>query len=97
MDPNENTVVFLDDLLQSYAGEEIVREINNVTAYLFPAEPADALSRARALLDTLTTEFDDLLARMQTPEARAGMRDAFGASADVLGRAAVAAAKRRDG
>lgn len=95
--PKETMVVFLDDLLQRYAGEEIVREINDANAYLSPADPGDALSRASALLDNLTAEFDDLLARMQTPDARAGMRDAFGASVDDLGRAAVAAARQRGG
>ena len=46
-------------------------------------------------LDTLTAEFDDLLARLQTPGARKGMADAFSATPDRLGKAAVAAAKKR--
>lgn len=46
-------------------------------------------------LDALTAEFDEMLARMQTPESRAAMRDAFGASPEELGRAAVAAARKR--
>jgi antitoxin Phd len=40
-------------------------------------------------------EFDELLGRMQTPEARAGMRAAFGASPKQLGKAALAAEQKR--
>ena len=46
-------------------------------------------------LDTLSGEFDALLARMQAPKARAGMKAAFDASPKQLGRAAVAAARKR--
>jgi antitoxin Phd len=46
-------------------------------------------------LDTLSNEFDALLARMQTPKARAGMKAAFDASPKQLGRAAVLAARKR--
>lgn len=35
-------------------------------------------------------EFNELLARMQTPQARRGVETAFNASPDKLGRAAVA-------
>lgn len=56
----------------------------------------EALSRAdETVLDALTGEFDALLERMQTPEARAAMRRAFAASPEELGQAAVAAAERR--
>jgi len=46
-------------------------------------------------LDTLSAEFDALLARMQTPKARAGMKAAFEASPRQLGRAAVEAVRKR--
>jgi antitoxin Phd len=46
-------------------------------------------------LDVLTSEFDTLLLRMQTPKARAGMKRAFQASPRQLGKAAVAAARQR--
>lgn len=49
--------------------------------------------RSRSL-DDLNTEFDELLARMQTPQARKGVEAAFNASPEELGRAAVTAAKR---
>ena len=46
-------------------------------------------------LDTLSDEFDALLARMQTPKARKGMRSAFDASPAELGQAAAKAARKR--
>lgn len=46
-------------------------------------------------LDDLAGEFDDLLARMQTPAARKGVAAAFAASPAELGRAAVEAARPR--
>ena len=45
-----------------------------------------------AALDALAAEFDALLARLQSPEAEAAMRDAFSMSPAELGRSAVAAA-----
>jgi hypothetical protein len=42
---------------------------------------------------TLDREFDALLARMQTPKARRGMKKAFAASSEMLGQAAARAAK----
>ncbi|MEK7760593.1 MAG: type II toxin-antitoxin system prevent-host-death family antitoxin [Nitrospirota bacterium] len=45
-------------------------------------------------LDDLNTEFDGLLARMQTAKARKGVETAFNASPVELGRAAVKAAKK---
>lgn len=46
-------------------------------------------------LDTLSGEFDAMLDRMQAPERQAAMLKAFGASAEELGGAAVAGAKKR--
>ena len=48
-----------------------------------------------AQLDRLTGEFDALLEGMQRPSSRAAMKTAFGASPKQLGRAAVAAARKR--
>ena len=50
--------------------------------------------RSRSLGD-LGAEFDEQLARMQTPRARKGMKAAFNASPARLGRAAVKAARKR--
>ena len=65
-------------------------------AVLISVGQFNALSRAdRVRLDTLSGEFDALLARMQRPAARAGMKAAFDASSKQLGKAAVAAARKR--
>jgi len=53
------------------------------------------VTRPDHTLDVLTAEFDRLLARMQAPGARAGMKAAFNASPDDLGAAALAVARRR--
>ena len=52
-------------------------------------------SAGTAQLDRLTGEFDAMLAGMQRPASRAAMKAAFGASPRQLGRAAVAAARKR--
>jgi antitoxin Phd len=65
-------------------------------AVLISVENFNALSgAAETKLDTLSHEFDALLARMQTAEARRGMKAAFAASGTRLGKAAVAAARSR--
>lgn len=65
-------------------------------AVLVSFEEFESLSRARSeTLDALTTRFEDLLERMQSPAARQGMEAAFNAPPSTLGRAAAAAAKRR--
>jgi len=46
-------------------------------------------------VDTLSGEFDLLLAGMQKPAARARMKAAFDGSPKRLGRAAAAAARKR--
>jgi hypothetical protein len=56
----------------------------------------DALGGAgAAALETLAGEFDALLSRMQSPEARAGMGRAFDASPQELGRAAATEGRPR--
>jgi antitoxin Phd len=65
-------------------------------AVLISVENFNALSgAAQTKLDTLSREFDALLARMQTSKARRGMKAAFAASGKRLGKAAVAAARSR--
>ena len=62
-------------------------------AVLISFEEFAALARLRSPdLAELDAEFDNLLARMQTPASRAGMAAAFDAGPVALGRAAVAAA-----
>src|SRR5204862_511794 len=58
-------------------------------AVLVSLDEFNALARAaESKLDTLSGEFDALLARMQTPRARAGMRAAFDATPRQFGKAA---------
>lgn len=65
-------------------------------AVLISVEHFNALSgAAETRLDTLDREFDALLARMQTPKARRGMKAAFAASGKQVGKAAVAATRKR--
>jgi antitoxin Phd len=65
-------------------------------AVLMAVDQYNALVRATEIqLDSLTSEFDALLLRMQTPKARAGMKAAFHAPPKQLGKAAVAAARAR--
>ena len=65
-------------------------------AVLLSYEEFESLVKARArTLDDLSTEFEELLARMQTPGAKKGVATAFNASPAQLGRAAVAAVDRK--
>jgi hypothetical protein len=64
---------------------------------LISVDEFNMLSNAnRRKLDALSGEFDALLVRLQTPQARTGMKTAFDASPKQLGKAAVAAARKRD-
>ncbi len=66
-------------------------------AVLISIDDFETLSRsATSKLDALSGEFDELLARMQLPGARARMKAAFDATPKQLGRAAVRLA-RKDG
>jgi antitoxin Phd len=77
-------------------GTVVITKHDAPKAVLISIDEFDALSRAgQVKLDNLSGEFDALLARMQTPAARAGMQAAFDASPKQLGRAALAAARKR--
>jgi PHD/YefM family antitoxin component YafN of YafNO toxin-antitoxin module len=77
-------------------GTVVITKHDAPKAVLISIDEFEALSRAnQAQLDALSGEFDAVLARMQTPAARAGMKAAFGASPKQLGKAAVAAARKR--
>lgn len=65
-------------------------------AVLISMDQFKALQNAPQLkLNTLSAQFDALLDRMQTPQARRGMSIAFNASAKQLGKAAVVSARKR--
>ncbi|HEX9747283.1 MAG TPA: type II toxin-antitoxin system prevent-host-death family antitoxin [Methylomirabilota bacterium] len=77
-------------------GVVMITKHDVVKAVLVSAEEFTALTGAREpALDTLSREFDRLLARMQTPKSRAGMKSAFAATPKQLGQAAVEGARRR--
>ncbi len=77
-------------------GVVVITKRDAPKAVLLSVDEFNALALAtERKLDTLSGEFDALLARMQTPKARAGMKAAFDASPKQLGRAAVAAARKR--
>jgi prevent-host-death family protein len=79
-----------------HGGITVITKHDTPKAVLMSFEDFRQLSNAgRNKLDALTGEFDALLGRMQIPEARSRMRDAFGASPRQLGQAAVAAARKR--
>ncbi len=84
----------LERVLQG--GMVVITKHDTPKAVLLSLDEFNALAPAtERTLDTLSAEFDALLAQMQTPKARRGMKAAFGASPKVLGRAAVAAARKR--
>jgi PHD/YefM family antitoxin component YafN of YafNO toxin-antitoxin module len=74
----------------------VITKHDTPKAVLVSVDEFNALARTKErTLDTLTGEFDELLARMQTPKARTGMKAAFDASPRQLGRAAVKAVRTR--
>jgi antitoxin Phd len=84
----------LDAVMQG--GIVLITRHETPRAVLLSMEEFHSLSRAsESRLDALTGEFDELLARMQTPEARAGMKAAYRASPERLGKAAVTVARKR--
>lgn len=77
-------------------GVVVITKHDAPKAVLMSVDEFEALSRAGgATLDALSEQFDTLLARLQTPKARAGMKAAFNASPKQLGKAAVAVARKR--
>lgn len=77
-------------------GAVVITKHDSPKAVLISVENFNALSgAAQTKLDTLSHEFDALLAGMQTSKARRGMKAAFAASGRRLGKAAVAAARSR--
>ena len=84
----------LDSVLQG--GMVLITKHETPKAILLSMEEYAALScPTQTSLDTLNGEFDALLARMQTAKARARTKAAFNALPEQLGKAAVAAARKR--
>lgn len=77
----------------THGGAVAITRHDTPRAVLISYEEFAALAKLRSPdLAELDAEFDDLLARMQTPRSRAGMAAAFDAAPAALGRAALAAA-----
>ncbi len=77
-------------------GRVVITKHDSPKAVLISMNEFNTLSNAhRAELETLSREFDKLLEGMQTSAARAGMNASFHATPKQLGKAAVAAARRR--
>jgi prevent-host-death family protein len=84
----------LDTVMQGAA--VVITKHDAPRAVLLSMEAFTALSEAgERQLDSLSEEFDALLARQQTSKAKAGMKAAFAASPRQLGKAALAAARSR--
>lgn len=77
-------------------GRIVITKHDAPKAVLISIDEFNELTNApTAGLEALSRDFDDLLASMQMPAARAGMKAAFRASPKQLGNAAVAAARKR--
>jgi prevent-host-death family protein len=82
--------------LVQQGGAVVITKHDAPRAILLSVDEFAALTRSTEnALDTLTAEFDAMYARMQTPRARAAMKAAFDAAPRELGRAAVAATRKR--
>jgi antitoxin Phd len=74
----------------------VITKHNAPRAVLISMDQFKALQDAPQLkLNTLSAQFDALLDRMQTPQARRGMSVAFNASSKQIGKAAVVSARKR--
>jgi prevent-host-death family protein len=76
-------------------GAVVITKHDAPKAVLLSLDEFNALAGGQRRLDALTGEFDALLDKLQTAGARRGMKAAFDASPGELGRAAVAAARKR--
>jgi antitoxin Phd len=79
-----------------HGGVVLITKHETPKAAVIPIEEYERFSRAaEAKLSALGSEFDALLDRMQTREARAAMQAAFEASPEQLAKAAVQFARKR--
>ena len=77
-------------------GAVAITKHDQVRAVLLPVKHYEALlAQRKNPLAELEGEFDALVTRMQTPKARTASRALFDATPERLGRAAVAARRRR--
>ena len=75
-------------------GAVVITKHDTPRAVLLSYAEFEALTQsATSALDDLSERFDELLATMQTPQAKAGVAAAFDATPEELGAAAVKAAR----
>lgn len=80
----------------THSGAVAITRHDTTKAVLLSLAEFESLVSARSrTLDALSNDFDELLAGMQTPKSRKGMKAAFNASSAQLGRAAVKGARRK--
>jgi prevent-host-death family protein len=80
----------------THTGAVAITRHDTTKAVLLSLAEFESLVSARSrTLDVLGTEFDEMLAGMQTEKSRKGMKSAFNASPIQLGRAAVKGARRK--
>ena len=80
----------------THDGAVAITRHDTTKAVLVSVAEFESLVNARSrTLHALSNEFDELLANMQTPKSRKGMKAAFNASPAQLGRASVKGARRK--
>jgi prevent-host-death family protein len=82
------------DLVEDHKAVAILRHKMPDAVLISASDYVEYVKLRRERLNFLTQRYDDMVARMQTPEAVAGVDALFSASSEELGSAAVAAAKR---
>jgi antitoxin Phd len=82
------------DLVQDHKAVAILRHKMPDAVLISAADYVEFMKLRRERLNFLTRRYDDMVARMQAPEAAAGVDALFSATSEELGSAAVAAAKR---
>lgn len=85
---------FRDVAQQAAKGAVAISRYSRPELVIMPAAEYVSLAKLRrAPLDALTAEFDDLVAKMQTPKSQKAVNALFDATAAELGKAAVKATK----
>lgn len=81
------------DLVEDHKAVAILRHKKPDAVLVSARDYVELMKLRHERLDFLTQRYDDMVARMQTPEAVAGVDALFNASSEELGSAAVTAAK----
>jgi antitoxin Phd len=82
------------DLVEDHKAVVILRHKMPDAVLISASDYVEFMKLRRERLNFLTQRYDEMVARMQTPDAVAGVDALFNASSEELGSAAIAAAKR---